>query len=301
MGLVKSLSTVLSHSEEGRLLTVARAATVQVAKRTGAFTGESVMADHWDLLIVLDACRPDALETVSEEFDLLPNDIDTRYSVGSASDKWMDRTFTDAFKDEMSETIQVTANPNTDKLISDDDFQSLKEVWRTGYDDKVGTTPPRPVTEKAIDVHRQHNPDRLITHYMQPHFPSIPDPLGFGIRKGATNPEDHEWIWHDGPPDEYTRTDIWKAYIENLRFVLNDVEVLLQNVDAETAVITADHGNAFGEWGLWGHPHQALPVLRKVPWVETSARDTQSLIPQQESDGVTSSVDEQLNALGYKT
>lgn len=33
----------------------------------------------------------------------------------------------------------------------------------------------------------------------------------------------------------------------NVRYVLNDVKLLLNNFDAETVVISSDHGDAFGE------------------------------------------------------
>jgi hypothetical protein len=44
--------------------------------------------------------------------------------------------------------------------------------------------------------------------------------------------------------------------------------------------ITADHGNLFGEWGLYGHPmHTPVPALLRVPWAETTARDRQTREP----------------------
>ena len=36
-------------------------------------------------------------------------------------------------------------------------------------------------------------------------------------------------------------------------YVLNDIGILLDNLDAERVVITADHGEAFGEYGILGH------------------------------------------------
>jgi hypothetical protein len=48
--------------------------------------------------------------------------------------------------------------------------------------------------------------------------------------------------------------EIWESYIENLRYVLDHVEVLLENVDAEEVAISADHGNAKGEWGCLRTP-----------------------------------------------
>lgn len=95
---------------------------------------------------------------------------------------------------------------------------------------------------------------------------------------------------------------MWEAYLATLRYVLDDVALLLENVDAERVVITADHGEAFGEWGFYGHtvgcPH---PVVRRVPWVETTATDEET-----HESAVTPEVDaafdrdQHLRDLGYR-
>jgi len=39
-------------------------------------------------------------------------------------------------------------------------------------------------------------------------------------------------------------------------------------------VITADHGEAFGEMGVWGHPYGfPFAPVKTVPWAETTATD----------------------------
>ena len=65
---------------------------------------------------------------------------------------------------------------------------------------------------------------------------------------------------------------------------------------------SADHGEAFGEWGQYGHPNASpLPVVKKVPWVETTASDTNTHTPAEESQGATTDVKEHLADLGYRT
>jgi hypothetical protein len=70
-------------------------------------------------------------------------------------------------------------------------------------------------------------------------------------------------------------------------------------------VITADHGELFGEMGLYGHLVGLLhPNLRKVPWVETAAGDTYDFTPSVDLTAVSgdeSDVDisEHLKDLGY--
>jgi len=97
---------------------------------------------------------------------------------------------------------------------------------------------------------------------------------------------------------------IFEAYIENLRYVLNHVSTLVSNYDAERVVITSDHGELFGEWGIYNHkagiPH---PLLRKVPWVKTRATDSESYFPDisvEEIDKNSEATMDQLEALGYK-
>jgi hypothetical protein len=68
-------------------------------------------------------------------------------------------------------------------------------------------------------------------------------------------------------------------------------------------VITADHGESFGEAGIYGHPPWAnSDVLLHIPWVELEGRGNR---PQYVTDAldvdrdVTSDIEEQLDSLGY--
>jgi glucan phosphoethanolaminetransferase (alkaline phosphatase superfamily) len=88
--------------------------------------------------------------------------------------------------------------------------------------------------------------------------------------------------------------------------VLDDVEILLDNINAETIIISADHGEAFGEYGILGHKIGSLhPRVRRVPWVVTSAEDTHSYTPTVDRSEASAmsreELDQQLEALGYKT
>ncbi|WP_143165319.1 alkaline phosphatase family protein [Halobaculum gomorrense] len=84
--------------------------------------------------------------------------------------------------------------------------------------------------------------------------------------------------------------------------VLDAVEVLLDNVKGKVAV-TADHGNAVGEWGVYGHPaYVPVPAVKRVPWAVTSADGHGSYTVDQEYRNETADADrdEFLEALGYK-
>ena len=122
-----------------------------------------------------------------------------------------------------------------------------------------------------------------------------------------------EWnsVWDALSQGEVSSERVWSAYRENLRYVLDDVRVLLNNVNAERAIITSDHGNAFGEWWTYGHPPGVyVPVNRRVPFVEVTASDQKTLEPTLENRSnrtapdrdqeSSDDVNDRLAALGYK-
>ena len=215
---------------------------------------------------------------------------------------WMDRNFTTEYRDEMSQTAHVTANPYSDRL-DPNRFHVLDEVWKYAWDDDRGTVPARAVTDRAVHVGREYEFDRLLIHYMQPHFPSVPKPLDFAIDIESFG-DGWNSIWERLRDDEIDRQTVWNAYEANLRYVLDELSLLMGNLDAKKVVISADHGNAFGEWGQYGHPPNVpIRVLREVPWIETSARDIEShspsLIPEHEAI-TNEDVESRLRYLGYR-
>lgn len=264
--------------------------------------GEPIFDREWDVLIILDACRPDLLSEFTTDYEFIPENPKTIRSKGSGSRTWMDRNFTEEWGSEMERTAYITGNPFSDEYTTADQFSYLDEVWRYAWDEDRGTIPARPVTDRSIDTARTMNPDRLLIHYMQPHFPSVPDPIGSEIDI-RTFGKEWDSVWDDLETGEISVERAWEAYRANLEYVLDDVDLLLKNIDAETVVISADHGNAFGEFGFWGHPpHNPIPILRQVPWVETTARDTGTYEPRKydrEGDGSDEVVTSRLEDLGY--
>ncbi|WP_224336160.1 hypothetical protein [Haloprofundus halobius] len=262
-------------------------------------TGTNVYDREWDALVLLDACRVDLMREVADEYPFLnrPGEL---VSVGSSSIDWMERTFTDERRDEMRRTAYVTGNPFSHRVLSESDLLRLDDVWRYAWDDDAGTIPARPITDRAIAAGRETDADRLVVHYMQPHFPSVPDPLGGGMNC-ETLGEGAGW---DSPWDrlrrgELTEGRVWESYRANLRYVLDDVSLLLENLDAERVVISADHANANGEWGVYGHPKVPLPSVRRVPWYETSAEDEGTHDPETERNLESGAIEDKLSALGY--
>lgn len=280
---------------------------VRRAGRTIPTYGDYVFEQDWDVLVVLDACRWDALNEVKDEYEWLPAEVPQFTSRGTYSRDWMQENFVGKYSDEKSETDHITWNAFSDYELDESEWNSLDEVWQMVWDDERGLLPPRAVTDRAIATRRQSDADRLLVHYMQPHtpFPGIEETEPIEHSKVGTIDPEHTTVWELIDEGKITREEAWDAYIDNLRWVLDDVSLLLENIDAEKVILTADHGDCFGEWLLYGHPQGVqVPVLKRVPWVELSAEDTQSYEPDFEGreeieDDVDESVEDRLEQLGY--
>lgn len=283
--------------------------------------GTNIYDRDWDVLLVLDTCRVDAIIEVADEYDFI-EDIDSITSVGSTSFEWMDHTFTTDHLSEIQKTAYLSQNGFTDMVpgggytgqvpipfgpseyptVEREDFGYLEELWRAEFDedseyslnsDAVTRTHPRYATERAIELSRDRSPDRLVVHYMYPHDPYPTAPL-------ALQPRFDDALKNGTA----SREQVWDAYLDNLRIVLDQVANLLENIDAEKVVLTADHGEAFGEWNFYRHPVACpLPCVRKVPWIETSATDTgatDASAPTPRNLGDMSDVKDHLKQLGYR-
>ena len=262
--------------------------------------GTNVYERDWDVLVILDACRVDLLRSVADEYDFIgEGNVDRVESVGSMSKEWMAKTFDDDHADEVAETVYVTANVFSKRILDDDDFLELDEVWRYAWDDEEDTVLPRPVTDRAIRAAREHDPDRLIVHYVQPHHPFLSVD---GFEAATFGPDSSDTVVDALRKDKIERERFMRAYRDNLRVALDDVELLLSNVDGDVA-ITADHGDALGEWGVYDHPVGFLhPAVRTVPWVEAEATDTGEHVPSGWKETTETNEDEvtdRLQALGY--
>ena len=259
--------------------------------------GTNVYEREWDLLVVLDACRVDLLRSVADEYDFLGN-IERVESVGSMSKEWMAKTFTDEHANEVAETAYVTSNVFSERMLDADRFETLEEVWRDGWDGTADTVLPRTMTDRAIRIARENDPDRLIVHYVQPHHPFVD--LDAGFDADPFGPALSDTVVDALRKGKIDRERFWKAYQDNLRLALDDVELLLSNVDAERVAITADHGDALGEWGIYDHPVGCLhPAVRTVPWATTTATDRDTHDPEIDREVDDSDVEDRLQALGY--
>ncbi|MBP1985607.1 arylsulfatase A-like enzyme [Halolamina salifodinae] len=261
------------------------------------------------------------MRDVSDEYDFLTVE-DTITSVGSTSFEWMNNTFDVRHREEIKETSYITGNgytepvlehggetghaampfgPSEYEVVTPEDFGHLEELWRADFDETsewmidgdVGSRiNPEYTTDRAIKAGREQPTEQLVVHYMYPH-----DPFPLADRAELFRPFDS---LRSG---DISREEAYSEYLDHLRLVLDEVERLLDNLDAEKVVITADHGEAFGEFGFYRHVIGCpLPCIREVPWVITDAEDQKtcaSVAPNPESGTESISVEARLEDLGY--
>ena len=287
--------------------------------------GTNVLDLDWDVLIVLDSCRVDALRAIADEYPFL-DAIEELWSVGGHSGEWMAHTFDRRHDETLSTTAYLSANPHTKSVFEDDmnaedkhierlsrygswdvvspgEFGRIEHIWRHEVTNERGPggqtdgyTPPRHVTDRGIAVSRNYDFDNVILHYMQPHHPYV----------AAAVTDGRELYEHEKEPWEYMRKTgdrgtVLETYLDELRFVLDDVETLLNNLDADAVAITADHGEAFGEHAVYEHHAGSLhPSVRRVAWVTTDATDSRSYTPQLDSSADSGRhAEDILEHLGY--
>lgn len=279
---------------------------------------EYVLDKEWDVLIILDACRVDLLEEVAEDYDFIETPPhNTMWSAGSYSEGWLKNNFTgekyNDYKSDMENMIYVSGNPFTGDVLDDKKFQKLDNVWKYGWNTDDGYMPPDIITDKSISYYRNENPDRMIIHYMQPHIPFITESksgytvntdIGYRIDKNKfASPRklNEKSPWKLYADSEIQHDEIWGAYKSTLHFVLQSVEKLLKNIDAEKVIISADHGESLGKFGIYGHKRDLqIKSLRNVPWVQTNATNIENYEPPEYDNQKLDNKEEQLEALGYK-
>ncbi|SEP20867.1 hypothetical protein SAMN05216388_10453 [Halorientalis persicus] len=290
--------------------------------------GTNVFEREWDVLIVLDACRVDALRQVQSEYDFLYN-IEEVWSIGSTSKEWIEQTFTKRNENITRNTAYITGNPFSNTLIGERgrlEYGATHNTWieKVGWADKLiknrlvdpenighieplwgdpeehnrfESQKPPSITNHTIQAARGGEYDRIIAHYMQPHSPY------YSTTTEYENLEEYELHPFKALRGEkYQNEKVWDAYIDNLRYALDSIEKLLDNIDGKV-VITADHGELLGDQGMYYHmPGNPHPKLKKVPWVQIESTDNRSIDPDVSLSGRESAQDiseDQLEALGY--
>lgn len=279
--------------------------------------GRNIYSADWDICIVLDSARYDMLRDALEQ-RCPAADVGAEWSRGSITTEWLSQTFRPPHAPLIGETTLVTASPHS-KTVFDDrewltnsetvgvsypenpavkkrEFAAVHELWRT-HAGEHGAVKPQVMRDATIEAHKASS-GRVVAHWLQPHEPFLA-PTATITGGGATQTN----VWKGLQQGRYDVDEVWQSYRANLEWALDSVFEVLKSVDADV-LITADHGNAMGEIGIFGHPFgYPQPAVRRVPWVTTRATkltnpDTAGVL---ESERTTdASVEDQLAALGYQ-
>jgi len=276
----------------------------------------------WDYLIVLDACRFDAFESVYRSY--VEGDLEKRESSGSATPEWAAKTFQGDH-----DITYFSANPFINDLgiplnelewgasfdsdwTASDHIANVHDVWDEAWDEDAGTVLPGDLNEYVRDNWTEATEgDRTIVHYMQPHAPFIAHGTGRKVNTiqksfqeakgnvemadGGTTPSSSfldpvkthaedvlarsELAMKLGMLVELdpgsvldlgsdgTKETLERYYMDNLRAVLAAACELVADLEGRI-IITSDHGEAFGEQGVWEHHVETpIPELLEVPWL----------------------------------
>lgn len=276
------------------------------------------MEQDWDTLVVLDACRRGIFESVIDT-DSVFDEYRTVRSLGSNTGEWVLRNFQDdAYRTEFGDTVYVTGNIRVSRQLPEPTFHRLDEVWQRGFNDDLGTVPPGPVVDSALEMRERYPDKRLVVHVLQPHQPFFrfaEDGSGYTadpervFGPETTLTEDN--VWRDLAADNLDVETVRRAYRRTLEVAWEQVTPLLDALSGRV-VVTADHGNMWGERGfpipvpVYGHPMQVrCSPLVDVPWgVVEATGDRPDVTPgevrEAGSVGSTDTRDhDQLKALGY--
>lgn len=299
------------HLLRGELVRLSVMANQKTASyRYQSNDGVDVMSQDWDNLFILDACRYDLFEAHHE----FPGTLSKVRSAGSHSREFITGNFVGTTH---HDTVYISGNPFA-SVLDGNVFHAIVNLFDNEWDEEVLTVRPESVVEATVRARQEYPEKRIITHFMQPHFPFL-GKRGRQITAGgvtghivgnnktdATSPS----IWHllDTGQASVDIDTVRDAYIENFYLVQEHTKELLNELDGKS-VITSDHGNLLGE-RLWpvpirkfGHPEGIpKPALVEVPWHEPpfDERRTVTSEPPEETTAVENDVVEQrLEELGY--
>lgn len=238
---------------------------------------QNINNGSWDYLIILDACRYDCFEEVYSKY--LQGNLEKRISRGTHTLEWLSQTFRDRYP-----YTYISANPyiNSEGVDSrevsrssdiswnaSNHFKRIVDVWKQGWNEEENTVLPDEVNKRLKNCSEE---SKVIAHYMQPHTPFITAPIteeGFHSRdvileKDEPGNADNPWR------NLYERDrDLFiEYYKENLEIVLKSFSELIESISGEI-IITSDHGESFGEEGVFGHPPGThISSLTEVPWLK---------------------------------
>jgi len=139
---------------------------------------KNLLEEKWDFLIILDACRYDYFKDVYRNY--LDGNVKKAISPAIHTMDWLNKVFPNYYDN----IVYISANPyiNSKIEVTDPDgnkykgkkhFFKIIDVWKWGWDSKLGTVPPGEVNKAVVKVKDNYRNKRFIVHYIQPHAPYI--------------------------------------------------------------------------------------------------------------------------------
>jgi hypothetical protein len=250
----------------------------------------------FDALVILDACRWDVLNDVTEW------PFGKARSPGSQTAQWLGvAEETGIFED----THIVSGQGQYERRSLGE--ASIDKIWEDEFVPRLGTVLPTPVLERAEERLYAGNTPTVI-HLVPPHAPYI---AKVGDEWLLTEPSVNIWKRpRDGDADGTLlspQVAMARGYVDIPRAregyrasVKSTWEVVEEYVgrwvcDGHTVVVTADHGEALGrlrEFGLYAHPSGChIQPLTEVPF--------EVFEPGENPHSTPETTEEKLAALGY--
>jgi hypothetical protein len=264
--------------------------------------GEVFLSKDWDNLIILDACRYDTFNQISD----LTGDLRYKYTKSSATYQFIRLNFKNR---NYNDIVYISANNWYLKLRKEinSEIHSFVDLQDCGKgvglsDDGLTVVSPQSVTDIAIEKAEQFPNKRIIVHYLQPHHPFI-GPVG-----RENFPHQSESLLNVVRQSDASDRLLYDAYKENLKITLPEVQRLLNHLYGKS-IVTADHGEMLGDRhdffpikDYGHHPGIHNDATTKVPWLINQSGDRKKTFEEnpQKSRTDMNQVDETLRNLGYK-
>ena len=211
------------------------------------------------LIVILDACRWDVWWSVTKR------GVPVR-SPASQTNDWLKAVRS---IEEFKSFGCVAANPLVVQAGVFGQVVSCLNDWE--YVNDIPTVPPEKVMWKALIWQRMRGWKKFVVWFIQPHGPYPLDCMPvFRVARFLDRTRGGRRLLCTQDELRLVEVDRWKdAYRRNLEWALVSVRQLIRAYRGWKVVVTSDHGECFGEDGIFGHPGGVdVDCVRIVPWWE---------------------------------